>query len=87
LSAQALAAAATRSLFSPTYGRLCQLLVDGRHAQHLTQVELAQRLGRPQSFASKYELGERRLDFVEVFEIAEALQADLCNCVTELRQS
>jgi transcriptional regulator with XRE-family HTH domain len=62
-------------------------LVAGRHGQHLTQVQLAERLGRPQSFVSKYERGERRLDFVEVFEIAEVLQVDMCDLVAELRRS
>lgn len=39
----------------------------------MTQIELAQKLSRPQSFVSKYELGERRLDVVEFLEVAEAL--------------
>ncbi len=81
-----MAAAVTRSLFSPAYRRLRDWLVAGRQAQSLTQVQLAERLGRPQSFVSKYERGERRLDFVEVFEIAEVLQVDLCDLVTELRR-
>jgi transcriptional regulator with XRE-family HTH domain len=76
----------TRSVFSPAYRRLCEWLVAGRQAQSLTQVQLAEKLGRPQSFVSKYERGERRLDFVEVFEIAEALRVDVCDLVTELRR-
>ncbi|MGB9475149.1 MAG: helix-turn-helix transcriptional regulator [Candidatus Udaeobacter sp.] len=32
----------------------------------LTQVEVARRLSRPQSFVSKVESGERRVDFVEL---------------------
>jgi transcriptional regulator with XRE-family HTH domain len=80
------AAAVTRSLFSPAYRRLCDWLVAGRQAQSLTQFQLAERLGRPQSFVSKYERGERRLDFVEVFEIAEALHVDMCDLVIELRR-
>ena len=82
-----MAAAVTRSLFSPAYRRLRDWLVAGRQAQSLTQVQLAERLGRPQSFVSKYERGERRLDFVEVFEIAEVLQVDLCDLVADLRRS
>lgn len=42
----------------------------------LRQVDLAMRLDRPQSFVAKYESGERRLDFVEFIEIAEALGFD-----------
>jgi transcriptional regulator with XRE-family HTH domain len=81
------AAAVTRSLFSPAYRRLRDWLVAGRQAQSLTQVQLAEKLGRPQSFVSKYERGERRLDFVEVYEIAEVLRIDICDLVTEIRRS
>ena len=47
--------------------------------------QLANVLGRPQSFISKYERGERRLDFVEVLEIAAALRADACDLIGELQ--
>ena len=73
-------------MFSPAYRRLRDWLVAGRQARSLTQAELAQKLGRPQSFVSKYERGERRLDFVEVFEIAGVLLIDVCDLVTELRR-
>jgi transcriptional regulator with XRE-family HTH domain len=36
----------------------------------LTQIEVARHLGRPQSFVSKAESGERRLDIVEMDEFA-----------------
>ena len=84
-----MAAAVTRSLFSPAYRRLRDWLVAGRRAQSLTQVQLAEKLGRPQSFVSEYERGERRLDFVEVVEvgeIAEVLRVDVCDLVSELRR-
>jgi transcriptional regulator with XRE-family HTH domain len=42
----------------------------------LTQQELADLLGRPQSIVTNYENGERRLDVVEFLEIAEHLDAD-----------
>ena len=47
-----------------------------RKAAGLTQAELAQRLNRPQSFVSKYERGERRLDVIEFGEVATALSVD-----------
>lgn len=74
----------TRSLFSPAYARLRDLLVAARHSRDLTQIELSQLLGRPQSFVSKYERGERRLDLVEVVEITVVLGIDAGAIVTEV---
>jgi transcriptional regulator with XRE-family HTH domain len=53
-------------------------LVEARKDQGLTQVELARRLHRPQSFVSKYEHAERRLDVVEFLEIVRAMGLDPC---------
>jgi transcriptional regulator with XRE-family HTH domain len=58
------------------YKSLRRLLVEARKAAGLTQAELAGRLNRPQSFVSKYERGERRLDVVEFRDVAHALGAD-----------
>jgi len=49
------------------------LLRDARLKAGLSQTELADRLGIPQSFVSKYETGERRLDVGEVLEVCNAL--------------
>lgn len=51
-------------------------LVQMRMSEGLTQANLAKKLGRPQSFVSKYETGERNLDFIEVIAIIEALGKD-----------
>lgn len=48
-------------------------MIDARLEQDLTQQEVATRLGKPQSFVSKYESGERRLDVVEFVEVCRAL--------------
>jgi transcriptional regulator with XRE-family HTH domain len=44
-----------------------------RKRAHLSQTELAQKLGRRQQFVSKYESGERRLDVIEFLDVATAL--------------
>ena len=38
----------------------------------LTQASVAKKLGRPQTWVSKFELGERRVDFVELEDLAAA---------------
>jgi transcriptional regulator with XRE-family HTH domain len=55
------------------YSRFQQLLVETRKKSGLTQAELSLRLKRQQSFVSKYERGERRLDVIEFGEVARAL--------------
>jgi transcriptional regulator with XRE-family HTH domain len=65
-----------KSLNSPEYARLIELLVAVRHAAGVRQHALAKKLGRPQSFIAKYEGGERRLDVVEFIAIARAMGAD-----------
>lgn len=60
-------------LNSPTYGRLRTLLIEARLRERLTQAEVAKRLRRAQSFVSKYELGERRLDIVDFLAVCDVL--------------
>lgn len=64
---------ARKSVFTTRYQVLKALLIEARREAGLTQVELAAKLDRPQSFVSKYERGERRLDLVEFLEVADAL--------------
>lgn len=55
------------------YKALQSALIEARRSKGLTQTELARRLGKPQSFVSKYESGERRLDAIEFLEVCRAL--------------
>jgi transcriptional regulator with XRE-family HTH domain len=66
----------TKSVFSRKYDLFRRLLITARKDVPLTQVELAQRLGKPQSFISKYENGERRLDIAEFIDVAQAMGID-----------
>jgi transcriptional regulator with XRE-family HTH domain len=65
-----------KSVFTPEYDKFQLLLIQARKTAGLTQVELAERLRKPQSYVSKFERGERRLDVIEFLEVAEALQID-----------
>lgn len=66
----------TSSVFTKKYEKFKELLTQYRRDADITQQVLAERLGKPQSFVSKYESGERRLDLIEFLEVAEALQFD-----------
>jgi transcriptional regulator with XRE-family HTH domain len=55
------------------YRTLVELLIDARTQAGLSQSQLGEKLDRPQSFVSKYETVERRLDFVEAVHVAEAI--------------
>jgi transcriptional regulator with XRE-family HTH domain len=75
-----------RSTFSPQYERFRELLVQARKAAELTQNDLAARLKRPQSYVSKYENGERRLDLVEFLDVAAILDIDVAGFIATLQQ-
>jgi transcriptional regulator with XRE-family HTH domain len=57
--------------------RLQKLLREIREEAGLNQVKLAERLKRDQSFVSRYERGERRLDLVELADISKACGIEL----------
>ena len=48
-------------------------LAELRNRESMTQAALAQKLGKPQSFVSSYENGQRRIDILEFLVIVEAL--------------
>lgn len=60
------------------------MLVNSRKEAGLTQQALAENLKRPQSFVAKYEGGERRLDVIELQEIAQALKVDVSSFLKAL---
>lgn len=53
----------------------------------LRQVDLAERLGQPQSYVSKYESGERRLDLLELRQVCEAIGISLQDFVRQFESS
>lgn len=74
-----------KSQRSPAHARLLEVLVAAREKAGLTQQELADRLGKPQSFISKYEGGTRRIEVIEFIEISEALEMDASRAIREVR--
>jgi len=64
------------SALSAKYERFRDLLIDARKSVGMTQAEVASKLKQPQSYVSKYERGERRLDVIEFFEVAKVIGCD-----------
>ena len=62
-----------KSVHSPPQLMLQSMLRDARLSAGLTQYDLADKLGRPQSFISKYEAGDRLLDVVELLTVLRAI--------------
>lgn len=65
-----------RTIFTQPYMALTQALIEARTKAGLRQEDVASRLKKPQSFVSKVERGERRLDLVEFVVFARAIEAD-----------
>jgi transcriptional regulator with XRE-family HTH domain len=61
------------AIFEKRYASVVDVLASARRDAGVTQVQLAERLGRPQSYVSKIERRERRVDAVEVHDWAVAL--------------
>lgn len=76
----------TTSLFRPEYKLFQQTLVQARQNAGLTQTDLASRLGKPQSYVSKYENGERRLDVIEFLDVCSILEIEPSVILSTLAQ-
>lgn len=66
-----------REKWGPRQEAVQEALKRLRKEASLTQVELAKKLDRPQTYISKYELGERRLDLIEIQDICTACNITL----------
>jgi len=73
-----------KSIYSEEYREFRELLKRLRVEAGVRQVDLAEALGVPQSFVSKYESGERRLDVIETARIASALGVSLAEIIRQL---
>jgi transcriptional regulator with XRE-family HTH domain len=60
---------------------LLALLRQIRLEAGLRQTDVAEKLGKPQSFVSYYETGERRLDLLELHTVCETLGVGLVDFV------
>jgi transcriptional regulator with XRE-family HTH domain len=66
----------SKPIHSAQARRLRDLMVEYRTRAGLTQADLAAKLGRAQTFVSKVELGERRIDVIELIQMLTVMRAD-----------
>ncbi len=76
----------SKSLYSPTYDQFLKLLKKAREDAGLTQAQAAEKLGKPQSFVSKCELGERRVDVVELLAFCHTYQINVESFVRKMKR-
>lgn len=67
----------SKSAFTQSNDEFRALLKELRVGKGLTQADVAKRLRLPQSYVSKVETGERRMDFVETAAFCDAIGIDL----------
>lgn len=75
-----------KSIYTAEHAVLLELLREARAAAGLTQAALAARLGRTQSFVTKAERGDRRLDVVQLRTVLAALGTTLPAFVGRLEE-
>ncbi|MBL8811921.1 MAG: helix-turn-helix transcriptional regulator [Planctomycetaceae bacterium] len=73
-----------KSLHTDDYSVVVALLREIRKTAKLTQVELAEALGQSQSFVSKYENGDTRLDILQLRTVCQTLGTGLPDFVAQL---
>ncbi len=68
---------AEKSIYSNEYEVVTKRLREERESLGLTQSEVSAKLLKPQSYISKIERGERRIDIVELAKIAKVYKRNV----------
>ncbi len=66
-----------KSIYSNEYEVVTKRLREARESLGLTQSEVSTKLQKPQSYISKIERGERRIDVVELTKLAKCYSKDI----------
>jgi transcriptional regulator with XRE-family HTH domain len=75
-----------KSIHSAQYATFLKAFREARRHQGITQVDLAERVGETQSFISKCERGERRIDLVELWTFCAAMDITLNEFVSRFQK-
>jgi ribosome-binding protein aMBF1 (putative translation factor) len=77
-------ASTVAAVFTAEYAKLLELLRETREQSGVTQVELAKRVKETQSYLSRFERGELRLDVIQLRTICQALGTTLPAFIAKL---
>lgn len=66
-----------KTIYSKGHKALVEKLIKAREDAGLLQEDVAKRLGRTQSYISKIEVGQRRIDLMQLKEFAKIYKKDL----------
>jgi len=75
-----------KSVYTDEYTSVTEILREVRIAAQITQVQLAKKLGQSQSFVSKYECGDSRLDIIQLRTVCGTLGITLADFVARLEE-
>jgi len=67
----------TKTIQTEEYKKLVQKLKQARIESGLTQIDVAKKINRPQSYVSKVEAGEQRIDVLELKKFAGLYKKDI----------
>lgn len=70
-----------KSIHDPRYVETISRLKSARELKGISQLHLSQRLGKPQSYISKIEIGERRIDLIEVLDLCKVLGISIADII------
>jgi transcriptional regulator with XRE-family HTH domain len=73
-----------KSIFSKGHSILRERLKAARKAAKLSEAEVGRRIGETQSFVSKCERGERRVDVIELRAFCKALEVSFIEFIRDL---
>ena len=76
-----------KAIHSARHQRLISMLIEKRRAAGMTQAEVAKALGRHQPFIANIEKGERRVDVLELIDLAAIMGFDPSEMVADLKNA
>mgnify|MGYP002685501912 CR=1 FL=1 len=76
-----------KSIYTKEYITFLKCLVKARKDAGITQVEFAEKIGQTQSFVSRCERGERRIDVIELRVFCEVIGIPYTRFIEQLEEA